>query len=162
MDKLTRQSGCSQLYKRECDICICVRALLLWWTFNFWTGEQRGPLPDLVRGELRTGVHIYQLEKQGKVLMAVCDECTLGFGWVGHPERDYFIYISDSLLPASPCLKTEIITVPPALSHFTTSKVDQLTYKTICGLEAERINTAVLKRHFLFCLCFVLFIWCWS
>lgn len=45
-------------------------------------------LPDLVRGELRTSVHIYQLEEQGKVLMAVCDECTLGFGWVGHPERD--------------------------------------------------------------------------
>lgn len=89
-DKLTGHQGTVRLCKQECDICICVRALL-WCTFDFQTGEQQGPLPDLVRGELRTGVHIYQLEKQGEVLMAVCDECALGFGWVGHPERDYFI-----------------------------------------------------------------------
>lgn len=57
-------------------------------TFDFWTEEQQGLLPDLVRGELCTSVHIYQLEEQGEVLMAVRDEGTLGFGWVGHPERD--------------------------------------------------------------------------
>lgn len=94
------------------SICTCVRTSALVY-IQFLNRRTTGPHPDLVRGELRTGVHIYQLEKQGKVLMAVCDECTLGFGWVGHPERDYFIYISVSLLLASPCPKTGIITAYP-------------------------------------------------
>lgn len=49
-----------------------------------------GLFPDLVRGELSTSIHIYQLEEQSKVLVAVCDERALGLGWVGHPERDIY------------------------------------------------------------------------
>lgn len=50
-----------------------------------------GLFPYLVRGELGTSVHIYQLEEQSKVLVAVCNECALGLGWVGHPERNIYI-----------------------------------------------------------------------
>lgn len=49
-----------------------------------------GLFPDLMRGEFSTCIHIYQLEEQSKVLVAVCDECALGLGWVGHPERDIY------------------------------------------------------------------------
>lgn len=54
---------------------------------HFRLRELSRRLPDLVRSEFSTSVHIYQLEEQGKVLVAVCDECALGFGWVRHPER---------------------------------------------------------------------------
>lgn len=49
-----------------------------------------GLFPDLVRGELSTSIHIYQLEEQSKVLVAVCDERALGLGWIRHPERDIY------------------------------------------------------------------------
>ncbi|KAL0595077.1 hypothetical protein AAY473_035267 [Plecturocebus cupreus] len=50
--------------------------------------ELSGHLPDLMRSEFSTSVHIYQLEEQGKVLVAVCDECALGFGWVATREAE--------------------------------------------------------------------------
>lgn len=41
-----------------------------------------------MRDEFCSSVHIYQLERQGKILMAVSSEGAFGFGWISYSERE--------------------------------------------------------------------------
>lgn len=86
-----------------------------------------------MRGEFGTSVHIYQLEEQRKVLVAVCDERALGLGWVGHPERDiYTVNLQEDLQISKHGVKnTNFISLPILPSPVGT---------LFCSGQTQRIN----------------------